>query len=229
MKKFTFTITAIILSVYSVYGEGTVGKSFTTHEDRSSLIYNLTIEGPSSLYTDIGDFYIDNLPSDISWAHWSVTDNNNLSIVEDNGVSGCRIERVPFKSYDIETSSFVDVYLQGEAKLMLEFEWEGEVYTISETITFEDLPRVESNLYSITSHHTSKEILFTNLINPARCNAGRGAVLFIDFKSGATIFQQYYDFCSTFSIATHTIPNGLYIMRLILNGQIIQQNNIWLR
>ena len=223
MKKFIFTISILTLSIFTAFGQ----KSANLNKaDDVSIIYDLLINGPSSLSTDIGEYYINNLPADITDAHWVITDNSNLNIITDNGVNGCRIEHLSFKSFDAETSSFIDVYHDGESKLIFEFEWNNNIYSISKTITF-DTPDIESNSYSITANPMTKELVFTNLTNPTQCQPERGTVLFIDLKSGAIVFQQSYDFCSSFSIATHTIPNGLYTVNMVMNGQKIKQKNIF--
>jgi len=87
----------------------------------------------------------------------------------------------------------------------------------------------ESNSYSITPDLFSNELRFTSQVNPARCKSGRGNVMFHDSRTGALIFQQTHDFCSSFSIPTHTIPNGLYIVRMVMNDKLIQQENVWVR
>ena len=224
MKKLIFTITILALSIFTAFGQKSAPLNNTEEID---LIYDLLINGPSSLSTDIGDYYIDNLPTDITDAHWIITDNSNLNIVADNGVNGCRIEHLSFKSFDAETSSFIDVYHEGESELIFEFAWNDDIYSVLKTITFENIPDIESNAYSITANPMTKELVFTNLANSAQCKPERGTVLFIDLKTGATVFQQSYNFCSSFSIATHTIPNGLYAVNMVMNGQKIKQKNIF--
>jgi hypothetical protein len=300
------------------------------------LIRSLTIDGTSSLYTCIGDYYINNinyLSFDINNARWTITDNSKLRIIEDNGINGCRVERIAFKSYDPDVFSSVEVYPVGETELTLEFEWNENFYSISKIITFGVTPQIEgifelgtnqsiqyysdlgyildqmtpyyfsgnteeqddssdiipeyeywwkvfpqgmptfpskyfgkdtkqrpvkfpeagtyilslsiidgcgvsekarqpiivpeSNLYSITPSSMTEELLFASLINQAQCKTGRGEVMFHDTRTGALVFQQSHDFCSSFSIYTHPIPGGLYLVRLVMNGQLIQQENIW--
>jgi len=336
MRRFIIAITVLVLPVYTVYGiESSSESVFINTAKDLELTHDLIINGMSSLYTCTGHYHVTNLPADISNARWVITDDSKLRIIEDNGINGCRIERVAFNTYDIDTFSSVEVYPQGETELIFEFERNGHSYAVSKTITFGATPRIEgifeldanrsierhpdrgymldqtasyyfigkaeehdnnndihhhyeyrwkvvpqgmpifptkyfgkdtkprpasfseagtyvlslsiadgcgvsekvrkpivvseSNSYSITPDLLANELRFTSHVNPAQCKSGRGNVMFHDSRTGALIFQQTHDFCSSFSIPTHTIPNGLYIVRMVMNDKLIQQENVWVR
>jgi len=335
MKKIISATTVLVLFSYTISGQiSTASETFINMAQNLEKESGFIIEGPSLLHTCIGNYYINDLPSDISNAHWVITDNSKLQIIEENGINGCRVERVSFKSNNIGAFYPREVYPHGKTELVFNFEWNGYFYSVSKTITFGVEPRIdgifeletnqgirgseagytlnqmtsyyfvgniegqdnsrnaasgyeyrwvvnpqgmpifpsehfgkstrqfpisfsevgnytlslsiadgcgfgeklhqpfvvaESNLYSIAPNPVSNELLFTSLVNPAQCRSGRGTVVFHDIRSGAVVFQQSHDFCTTFSISTHTIPNGLYLVRLVMNGHLIQQENIWVR
>jgi len=218
MKKIILTMTALVLFAYTIYGQiSAQGDTFINTAQQVEFGTGFVIEGPSLLYACAADYSIHNLPSDITNAHWTITDNRKLKITEDNGVNGCHVERVPFKSHDREAFCSTEVYPYGKAELVFKFEWGGYFYSVSKTIKF-----------GVAPNPVSDELLFTSLVNPAQCRSGRGNVMFHDIRTGALVFQYSNDFCSTFSISTYPIPNGLYLVRLVMNGQLIQQENIWI-
>jgi len=91
-----------------------------------------------------GDYYIDDLPVGVSQGTWRLTDNSKLSIIQNNGVNGCRVERKSFYSYDTDVFETppIEVYPNGGTELIFEFVWNGSIYSVSTSIAFGVTPRI---------------------------------------------------------------------------------------
>ena len=114
-----------------------------THKAITTCSY--TLSGPSTLCDCSDNYYPNNLPSGVSQGTWTVTNNNLLQAIG-NGASGCTLTRVAELSSDTDVfdgSPPINIYPQGEAELIFQFEWNGDSYSVSKTISFGVRPSIE--------------------------------------------------------------------------------------